>query len=68
MQQIHNDPGKLQAQFDETIGVIRETVNKVSERGARLNTLDDRFDELARDAQQFRRVPKEHVSSSVGGI
>lgn len=64
MKQMHNDPGKpqvmesLQNQIDETVGVMLETVNKVSERGERLDTLDDKFDELARDAQQFRRGTK----------
>jgi len=45
----------LQGQIDETVGVMRDNINKVSERGARLDSLQDKTDNLAVSAQGFRR-------------
>ncbi|PQE32890.1 synaptobrevin protein [Rutstroemia sp. NJR-2017a WRK4] len=45
----------LQATIDDTVGVMRENINKVSERGARLDSLQDKTDSLAVSAQGFRR-------------
>ncbi|KAK3335462.1 synaptobrevin-domain-containing protein [Podospora appendiculata] len=46
---------KLQAQIDDTVGVMRENINKVSQRGERLDALQDKTDNLAVSAQGFRR-------------
>jgi len=45
----------LQAQIDDTVGVMRENINKVSQRGERLDSLQDKTDNLAHSAQGFRR-------------
>ncbi|KAF2753561.1 synaptobrevin [Pseudovirgaria hyperparasitica] len=45
----------LQAEIDSTVGIMRDNINKVSERGARLDTLQDKTDNLAVSAQGFRR-------------
>ncbi|KAJ9102682.1 hypothetical protein QFC20_004954 [Naganishia adeliensis] len=50
-----NATAQLQAQIDETVGVMRENINKVTERGERLDSLQDKTDNLAVSAQGFRR-------------
>jgi vesicle-associated membrane protein 4 len=45
----------LQAEIDSTVGIMRDNINKVSERGARLDSLQDKTDNLATSAQGFRR-------------
>ncbi|KAJ4298754.1 Protein arg-6, mitochondrial [Collariella sp. IMI 366227] len=51
-----NDRTKqIQAQIDDTVGVMRENLNKVADRGARLDHLQDKTDNLAQSAQSFRR-------------
>ncbi|KAI9817424.1 MAG: Protein arg-6, mitochondrial [Pycnora praestabilis] len=45
----------LQAQIDNTVDVMRENINKVSQRGERLDSLQDKTDNLAVSAQGFRR-------------
>ena len=42
-------------QIDDTVGVMRENINKVSQRGERLDSLQDKTDNLATSAQGFRR-------------
>ncbi|KAI9654309.1 MAG: SNAP receptor, synaptobrevin [Alyxoria varia] len=46
---------QLQAQIDDTVGVMRDNINKVSQRGERLDSLQDKTDNLATSAQGFRR-------------
>merc|ERR1712000_187109 len=45
----------LPAQIDDTVGVMRDNINKVSQRGERLDALQDKTDNLAISAQGFRR-------------
>ncbi|GAB7342143.1 hypothetical protein MBLNU457_g0406t1 [Dothideomycetes sp. NU457] len=45
----------LQAEIDSTVNVMRSNINKVSERGENLNSLQDKTDNLAVSAQGFRR-------------
>jgi len=45
----------LQAQIDDTVGVMRENINKVAQRGDGLAKLHDKTDALADSAQNFRR-------------
>ncbi|ODH44922.1 hypothetical protein ACO22_00545 [Paracoccidioides brasiliensis] len=42
-------------QIDDTVGVMRENINKVSQRGENLDSLQDKTDNLAVSAQGFRR-------------
>lgn len=42
-------------QIDDTVGVMRENINKVSQRGEHLDSLQDKTDNLANSAQGFRR-------------
>ncbi|PCD33148.1 hypothetical protein AU210_009383 [Fusarium oxysporum f. sp. radicis-cucumerinum] len=44
-----------QSQIDDTVGVMRDNINKVSQRGERLDALQDKTDNLAVSAQGFRR-------------
>ncbi|KAL9932732.1 hypothetical protein V8E36_008431 [Tilletia maclaganii] len=46
---------QIQSQIDDTIGVMRDNINKVNERGENLNSLQDKTDNLAISAQGFRR-------------
>ncbi|KAJ5860251.1 Synaptobrevin [Penicillium soppii] len=46
---------ELQEQIDNTVGVMRENINKVSQRGENLDALQDKTDNLAVSAQGFRR-------------
>lgn len=45
----------IQQQIDDTVGIMRENINKVADRGARLDSLQDKTDNLAISAQGFRR-------------
>jgi len=53
--QSSNATANLQAQIDDTVGVMKENINKVSQRGERLDSLQDKTDNLAVSAQGFRR-------------
>lgn len=46
---------QIQAQIDETVGVMRDNINKVNERGENLDSLQNKTDSLAVSAQGFRR-------------
>jgi len=46
---------QIQAQIDETVGVMRDNINRVNERGENLDALQDKTDNLAVSAQGFRR-------------
>ncbi|KAA8633742.1 hypothetical protein SMACR_01257 [Sordaria macrospora] len=46
---------RLQQQIDDTVGVMRENINKVSQRGERIDALQTKTDDLAISAQGFRR-------------
>ncbi|EMR10968.1 hypothetical protein PNEG_00571 [Pneumocystis murina B123] len=45
----------IQAQIDDTVGIMRENINKVAQRGERLDILQDKTENLATSAQGFRR-------------
>jgi vesicle-associated membrane protein 4 len=45
----------LKQEIDSTVGIMRDNINKVSERGERLDSLQDKTDNLAVSAQGFRR-------------
>lgn len=45
----------ISQQIDDTVGVMRENINKVSQRGDHLDALQDKTDNLAVSAQGFRR-------------
>ncbi|PVH86385.1 synaptobrevin, partial [Cadophora sp. DSE1049] len=45
----------IQAQIDSGVGIMRESINKVSHRGDRLDSLQDKTDQLAVSQQGFRR-------------
>jgi vesicle-associated membrane protein 4 len=42
-------------EIDSTVGIMRNNIDKVSERGARLDSLQNKTDNLAVSAQVFRR-------------
>ncbi|KZW00801.1 synaptobrevin [Exidia glandulosa HHB12029] len=45
----------IQAQIDDTVGIMRDNIVKVAERGERLDSLHDKTDNLAVSAQTFRK-------------
>ncbi|CCE64477.1 hypothetical protein TPHA_0H02740 [Tetrapisispora phaffii CBS 4417] len=45
----------LQAEIDDTVGIMRDNINKVAERGERLTSIEDKADNLAVSAQGFKR-------------
>jgi len=53
----HGNPktAAIQAQIDDTVGIMRENITKVAERGERLDDLQDKTDNLAVSAQGFKR-------------
>lgn len=51
----NNRTAAIQAEIDSTVGIMRENINKVADRGARLDSLQDKTDNLAQSAQGFRR-------------
>lgn len=42
-------------QIDDTVGIMRDNINKVAERGERLDSIENKTDNLAISAQGFRR-------------
>uniref|UniRef100_UPI003FA61577 Synaptobrevin homolog 1 n=1 Tax=Saccharomyces cerevisiae TaxID=4932 RepID=UPI003FA61577 len=46
---------ELQAEIDDTVGIMRDNINKVAERGERLTSIEDKADNLAVSAQGFKR-------------
>ncbi|ODV88680.1 hypothetical protein CANCADRAFT_127526 [Tortispora caseinolytica NRRL Y-17796] len=51
----NNKTAAIQAQIDDTVGIMRDNINRVAERGERLDSLQDKTDNLAVSAQGFRR-------------
>jgi len=49
----------LQSEIDSTVGTMRDNINKISGRGHRLDSLEDTTDDLATNAQAFRRGANE---------
>ncbi|KAM0255817.1 hypothetical protein ACHAQJ_005404 [Trichoderma viride] len=47
--------GHLQDQINKTVEVMRDNVNKVAQRGENLDALQDKTNNLAESAQDFRR-------------
>ncbi|KAG5513830.1 hypothetical protein PMAC_000868 [Pneumocystis sp. 'macacae'] len=45
----------IQAQIDDTVGIMKENITKVAQRGDRLHSLQDKTESLATSAQGFRR-------------
>ncbi|KAI0317708.1 synaptobrevin-domain-containing protein, partial [Amylostereum chailletii] len=45
----------IQAQIDDTVNIMRDNITKVTERQERLDSLQDKTDNLAVSAQGFRR-------------
>lgn len=45
----------LTQQIDDTVGIMRDNINKVAERGERLDSIENKTDNLAISAQGFRR-------------
>jgi vesicle-associated membrane protein 4 len=45
----------LKVQIDDTIGVMQENINKVSQRGERLDSLQHKTENLGISAKSFRR-------------
>lgn len=52
---VNEHEADLCQQIDDTVGVMRDNINKVSQRGERLDHLQNKTDDLAASAQGFRR-------------
>ena len=48
-----NRTAAIQAQIDDTVGIMRENINKVAARGRGLDDLQDKTDNLAASAAGF---------------
>ncbi|CAG8741477.1 16484_t:CDS:2, partial [Gigaspora margarita] len=46
---------QIQKQIDETVGIMRDNINRVAERGEKLDALQDKTENLSVSAQGFRR-------------
>lgn len=46
---------EIQQQVNDTVDIMRDNLNKVAERGERLDSIQDKADNLAVSAQGFRR-------------
>ncbi|KAI8322530.1 synaptobrevin, partial [Martensiomyces pterosporus] len=46
---------EVQRQVDEVVGIMQENINKVMEREERLDTLQNKTEQLNEGARQFRR-------------
>ncbi|GAB0138668.1 hypothetical protein EsDP_00006894 [Epichloe bromicola] len=46
---------KIQEDINDTVGILRDNINKANDRGQRLDALQDKTDNLAVSAQGFRR-------------
>ncbi|CAI4054279.1 hypothetical protein N7582_000034 [Saccharomyces uvarum] len=53
--QSKSKTAELQAEIDDTVGIMRDNINKVAERGERLTSIEDKADNLAVSAQGFKR-------------
>ncbi|KAF5210047.1 hypothetical protein FOB63_002967 [Clavispora lusitaniae] len=53
--QSNSRTAAIQAQIDDTVGIMRDNINKVAERGERLDSIENKTDNLAISAQGFRR-------------
>jgi vesicle-associated membrane protein 4 len=62
---------RLQAQFDDTVRIMRENIKKVSERGENLDSLQGKTDDLAGNSDSFcrdankvnKRMCSKHIKS-----
>ncbi|KAJ3008967.1 UNVERIFIED_CONTAM: hypothetical protein HDU68_002883 [Siphonaria sp. JEL0065] len=50
---------QVQAQVDETIGVMQDNIHKVMQRGETLETLNERSENLASSAETFKNKSKD---------
>ncbi|EDK45371.1 hypothetical protein LELG_03550 [Lodderomyces elongisporus NRRL YB-4239] len=53
-EQSNSRTAAIQA-VDDTVGIMRDNINKVAERGERLDSIENKTDNLAISAQGFRR-------------
>lgn len=56
---------ELQAEIEATIPIMRDNIHRVSQRGARLDSLNDKTDNLAVSAQGFRRAANQQRTSGL---
>lgn len=54
-EQSQSKAAALKAEIDDTVGIMRDNINKVAERGERLTSIEDKADNLAISAQGFKR-------------
>ncbi|KAI9295572.1 hypothetical protein K502DRAFT_279082, partial [Neoconidiobolus thromboides FSU 785] len=45
----------IQQQVDEVVGIMQDNIDKVMEKQERLETLNDKAENLNQNAQQFKR-------------
>ncbi|KAK9895185.1 synaptobrevin, partial [Cystobasidium minutum MCA 4210] len=51
----NNRTAAIQQEIDATVGIMQDNIRKATERGVKLDTLQDQTDTLAVSAQGFRR-------------
>ncbi|TPX33880.1 hypothetical protein SmJEL517_g03339 [Synchytrium microbalum] len=50
-----NKTGQVQAQVDEVVGIMQNNIEKVMQRGEKLESLQNKTDDLQQGALQFKR-------------
>ncbi|OAK99710.1 synaptobrevin, partial [Phaeosphaeriaceae sp. SRC1lsM3a] len=53
----------LQAEIDATVAIMHENINKVSERGERLDSLQGKTEDLVASAASFRSAANKQQSN-----
>lgn len=51
---------KIQKELDDTMGVMHQTIDKVLERGVKLDQLVDRSNDLSSQSKQFYKTARDH--------
>lgn len=60
-----NKTAALRQEIDDTVGIMRDNINKVAERGERLTSIEDKADNLAISAQGFKRGSQQGQKANV---
>jgi vesicle-associated membrane protein 4 len=51
----NNKTAEVQSQVNEVVGIMQQNIDKVMERGERLDTLQNKTEDLNQSAGNFRR-------------
>lgn len=63
-----NKTAALRQEIDDTVGIMRDNINKVAERGERLTSIEDKADNLLSPHKDSREAPTGSESKCGGKI